>query len=102
MLLRPEPPGSIITQSGDMDNRLKTLLDSLKMPKEANSIPIGDTPKTDEKPFFCLLEDDNLITALKVKTDRLLENVTNQSEVILIIKVVTKTTRTIWGNMGLG
>ncbi len=28
-LLRPEPPGQIVTQSGDIDNRLKTLLDAL-------------------------------------------------------------------------
>ena len=31
-LLRPEPPGKIVTQSGDIDNRLKTLLDALKGP----------------------------------------------------------------------
>ena len=30
ILLRPEAPGSIITQGGDIDNRLKTLLDALK------------------------------------------------------------------------
>ena len=102
ILLKPEQPGSIITQSGDIDNRLKTLLDSLRTPKETNEIPSEDTPKKDENPFFCLLEDDNLITALNVKTERLLENITNQSEVILIIKVVVKSTRTIWENIGLG
>jgi hypothetical protein len=31
-LLRPEPPGNIVTQGGDMANRLKTLLDALKVP----------------------------------------------------------------------
>src|SRR6516165_5995099 len=27
--LRPQPPGSLITQGGDIDNRIKTLLDAL-------------------------------------------------------------------------
>ena len=38
-LLRPEPPGSIVTQGGDIDNRLKTLLDSLKsLPNQTHCI----------------------------------------------------------------
>src|SRR5262249_23140630 len=57
--LRPEPPGSIITQGGDIDNRLKTLLDALRMPKNAAEIPPRDSPAVHEDPFFCLLEDDN-------------------------------------------
>src|SRR5262249_16408835 len=48
--LRPEPP-SIITQGGDIDNRLKTLLDALRMPKVVTEIPPGDSPKGDEDPF---------------------------------------------------
>ena len=33
IMLRPgQPPGYIIGQGGDIDNRLKTLFDSLKMP----------------------------------------------------------------------
>lgn len=70
-LLRPEPPGRIVTQGGDIDNRLKTLLDALKVPREAE-IPPGAGPLEDESPFFCLLEDDALITSLDVRTDRLL------------------------------
>src|SRR2546425_13026292 len=31
-LLRPGPPGSVITRGGDIDNRLKTLFDALRMP----------------------------------------------------------------------
>src|SRR2546425_1957963 len=30
--LRPEPPGLLVTNSGDIDNRVKTLLDALRMP----------------------------------------------------------------------
>ncbi len=101
-LLRPEPPGSIITQAGDIDNRLKTLLDSLKMPKEPGAIPRNDVPREGEVPFFCLLEDDNLITKLNVNTDRLLDIGKNPSEVVLLIHVLTKATRATWDNDGLG
>ncbi len=44
VLLRPGPPGAIVTQGGDVDNRLKTLFDALRMPK-ANELPPGDQPK---------------------------------------------------------
>lgn len=47
-LLRPEPPGRIVTQGGDIDNRLKTLLDALKAPRESAEVPPGDTPSQDE------------------------------------------------------
>ncbi len=101
-LLRPEPPGSIITKGGDIDNRLKTLLDALKMPKEPNAIPRDDVPEEGEVPFFCLLEDDNLITKLSVNTDRLLDICEDPSEVVLLIHVLTKATRATWDNDGLG
>jgi hypothetical protein len=101
-LLRPEPPGSIITQAGDIDNRLKTLFDALKVPKEATAIPREDKPSSGETPFFCLLEDDNLITKVSVETDRLLNPCQSSSEVEMLIHVTTKTTRASWANMGLG
>jgi len=101
-LLRPEPPGSIITQAGDIDNRLKTLFDALKVPTEPTAIPSGDAPREGEDPFYCLLEDDNLITKVQVETDRLLVECKNPSEVVLLIHVTTKATRLSWANMGLG
>ena len=43
LFLRRDPPGSPIITGGDIDNRLKVLLDALKMPKSvAISHPIGD------------------------------------------------------------
>lgn len=102
IMLRPEPPGSIITQAGDIDNRLKTLFDALKVPKEATAIPSDDKPLEGETPFFCLLEDDNLITKVSVETDRLLYPNQSSSEVELLIHVTTKATRSSWANSGLG
>jgi len=101
-LLRPEAPGSVITQGGDIDNRLKTLFDSLRMPKNQNEIPSKISEGEFDNPFYCLLEDDNLITKVNVSTDRLLRKNAGQNDVVMIIHVTTKAVRAIWGNMGLG
>jgi hypothetical protein len=85
--LRPEPPGAIVTQGGDIDNRIKTFLDALKMPNEPQDIPQGALPSADEHPLFCLLEDDNLITGLNIKTDRWLEPNVPSSQVVLLTHV---------------
>lgn len=100
LMLRPEAPGAIVTQSGDIDNRLKTLFDALKLPK-GSELPKNDRPKDGETPFFCLLEDDNLITKLAVTTDRLLVPVTSTNDVELLIRVKTKATYVTWGNLVL-
>jgi len=102
ILLRPEAPGSVITQGGDIDNRLKTLFDSLRMPKNLNEIPSGISPSDVDNPFFCLLEDDNLITKVSVSTDRLLRKDSQQNDVLLVIHVVTKRVRDIIVSSGLG
>jgi hypothetical protein len=98
VLLRPEEPGNIITQGGDIDNRLKTLLDSLQMPKP-NQIPSGDVPRKHENPFYCLLEDDNLITELSLVTDRLLLPVEDQHDVILLMQVTLEFTHQHFTNI---
>jgi hypothetical protein len=72
LLMRPGRPGAVIS-AGDIDNRLKTLIDALKMPGSAAEIPGDKQP--DEDPFFVLLEDDSLITQASVETDTLLEPV---------------------------
>lgn len=99
--LRPEPPGCIVTQGGDIDNRLKTLFDALRMPKEEQEIPKGDIPGENENPFFCLLEDDNLITKVAVTTDRLLKPCDDSSFVNLLIAVRTKATQLFFDNIDI-
>ena len=101
VFLRPEPPGSLLTQGGDIDNRLKTLFDALRMPKAKTEMPNGDLPGPDEDPFFCLLEDDNLVSAVTVHTDRLLKATPSRSHVHLLISVTTKPTVATWGNISL-
>jgi hypothetical protein len=71
LFLRRDNPGNLINNLGDIDNRIKVLFDGLRLPrdvKELGGLPIGK----DEDPFFCLLEDDKLITSVTVTTDRLI------------------------------
>lgn len=97
-LLRPEPPGGLITQGGDLDNRLKTLFDALTMPRFSNALPSGAVPQSDQTPFFCLLEDDNLVTAVSVRTEQLLEPDIDSAFVDASIHVLTRVTRPTMGN----
>lgn len=90
LMLWPQPAGAIISAGGDIDNRLKTLFDALKVPSEPSALPSGATPGSDETPFFCLLQDDRLITRVNVETDQLLEPVTSQADVALFIRVATR------------
>ena len=99
LFLRPEPPGSLAAHGGDLDNRIKTLLDALRMPS-AGELPTGDAPKTDEEPFFCLLQDDALVTKLSIRADRLLDN-PSPGEAMLVIHVSVKATRLTFANIGL-
>ncbi len=69
LFLRRDHPGGLVESGGDIDNRMKVLLDALQIPKNCSKI---DLPGTDEDPFYCLLTDDSLITELKITTDRLL------------------------------
>jgi hypothetical protein len=100
-MLWPQAAGAIITSGGDIDNRLKTLLDSLKMPSEPTALPKGIVPQQGEMPFFCLLEDDSLVTRLSVETDYLLEPVNGSSEVELWIRVRTHQVRVVIATTGL-
>ena len=88
-MLRPEAPGHFVMQGGDIDNKVKTLLDAFSVPQD-NQILKDDHPVPDESPLFCLLEDDNLITSLEIKTGRLLVPTDNPSEVFLMIHVRTR------------
>jgi hypothetical protein len=103
VLLRPEAPGKLITQGGDIDNRVKTLFDALTMPRHQNALPPNAMPTSEQTPFFfCLLEDDNLVTSVSVKTEQLLEPVTDLSVVEVYIEINTKVTRLTMGNGNFG
>jgi hypothetical protein len=88
MFLRKEAPGRIY-QGGDIDNRIKTLLDALAVPQHDEQV---DRP-TIVGMTHCLLEDDSLITGLDIHTHRLLgSNKTTTNEVRLIMEVDVQVT----------
>jgi len=74
LFLRRDIPGSAI-QAGDIDNRVKTLIDALRKPDNANELKGNELPSQGEDPFFCLLENDKLVSHFAVETDTLLDEI---------------------------
>jgi hypothetical protein len=68
LFLRKEQPGKVY-QGGDIDGRIKTLLDSLTMPQHVEQV-LETTQEN--QPIYCLLEEDSLVSGLQVETERLL------------------------------
>lgn len=99
--LRREIPGQLIGDGGDLDNRLKTLFDALRMPQDDNEVR-GFSPGPGEGIFLCLLEDDKLITGFRITTDRLLEppvSARDTNNVRLVIQVEVKATKVTEENL---
>jgi hypothetical protein len=92
LFLRRDFPQGVIS-AGDLDNRIKTLIDALRKPHNANELRGNESPGPDEDPFYCLLQDDDLVTGLSVQTDMLLSppnGDAGQNEVKLVISVELK------------
>jgi hypothetical protein len=89
LFLRKEEPGRVY-QGGDIDNRIKTLLDALSVPPHDEHVM--DDPTIGD-PIYCLLEDDDLITRLDIETHKLLSRPNaSQHEVRLVIEVDVRVT----------
>jgi hypothetical protein len=89
LFLRRDAPGNLIENGGDIDNRIKVLLDGLRIPKNISELG-GFAIDADEDPFYCLLEDDRLVTRISVTTDRLIvpkQADENINDVLLVIQV---------------
>lgn len=121
-MLWPEEQGVISKVGGDIDNRLKTLFDALQCP-DVNQIKPVKERFADKQPFFCLLENDKLITSVNIKTHTLLRSVDQtdvsnicvhkkleeeklndkecETNVSVLIHVVVKTTNISWDTIGL-
>ncbi len=106
LFLRKGSPGKVFN-SGDIDNRIKTLFDALKTPDQREEV--GEHykdrgPDRGEDPFFCLLEDDGLVARVSVETDMLLEPVAggipSDSDARLILTVKLRPSTLLISNMG--
>ena len=87
LFLRPEDSGTIYA-GGDLDNRIKTLFDALRIAKDKQELG-GAEPSSE--PIYCLLEDDRLISEIRVNADQLLllpkcESI-NPNDVFLVVEV---------------
>jgi hypothetical protein len=91
LFLRPEDP-NLFSERGDLDARLKTIFDALRMPANLNEAG-GVGPAENEHPFFLLLEDDKLVTEVRVVTDKLLFPPKTANDAFLVIHVKLKPTR---------
>lgn len=93
LFLRAEAPGALFPNAhGDLDNRLKVLFDALRMPA-LSELPPTAVPEETQRPFFCLMEDDKLITAVRVETERLLDEPGGHNRVQLVVRVTVKARR---------
>jgi hypothetical protein len=101
LFLRRGIPGRLISSDGDLDNRIKILFDSLRMPADDNEVR-GVEQKGDARGIICLLEDDGLITGFRVTSDQILDPLTDQNRhnVQLIVNVEIKLTKITDENMG--
>jgi hypothetical protein len=99
-LLRATSPGALLRQGGDLDNQLKTLFDALRCPQRVEELAPRDAPMAGEEPFFCLLDDDERISDLRVSTDRYLAP-TDPKAVHVSIFVRTRPAHTIYANLPL-
>lgn len=104
LFLRPTPPGGVL-QSGDIDNRVKTLFDALKRPTQLQEVGEYRSPSPDEQPFFfCLLDNDSLVAKLTVETDTLLEplggGIPCDTDARLVIGVTLRPQTVTVGNLG--
>jgi hypothetical protein len=101
LFLRPSKPGGVVTNQGDLDGRLKTLLDALSIP-DANQQ--YEDRLTNGKPLFVLLENDRLVSKVSVESDQLLEQSVPPDEnfVRLVITVSIRPYEMHLGNMQFG
>jgi hypothetical protein len=63
------------------------------------------SPSQDENPFYCLLEDDRLISKVSVDTDTLLqviEKESNANDARLVITVKVRPAELSWDNVAFG
>jgi hypothetical protein len=97
-------PGEVMA-SGDIDNRLKTIFDALRMPATKEELGGYGTPAEDKTPFYCLLSDDKLISRVSVETDTLLQPTSPEAgnnDARLVIAIKLRPVDVGWDNISFG
>jgi len=102
LVMRQDKTSGFFTK-GDIDNKVKFLVDCLRVPS-AEQLKKGDWNRL-PNPCHVVLEDDNMITQINVESDQLLDNGTaNQGldRSVVIIDVELKPYELHLGNIGFG
>jgi hypothetical protein len=77
-------------RTADLDNKLKTLLDALRVPQSPEEVGKA-TPSSEHEVVYCLLEDDALISRLTVETYQLLEEPSKGDVLHLHVTILPRT-----------
>jgi hypothetical protein len=101
LFLRKEQPGKVY-QGGDLDGRIKTIIDSLTMPQHSEQVTERTSTKAD--PVYCLMEDDSLVSGVHVESERLLTDQSHAKDYVkLVIEVDVRVRQaTIYNQSFLG
>ena len=97
-ILVPHGIGKLVNNGGDIDNRVKTLFDALRIPSVSTEIPKIDNFDYTDVGMYCLLQDDKLINRVSIQTYRDHDSLDKDS-VRCLIEVKTKITATLYGNL---
>jgi len=96
-LLLPHKVGKLVQNGGDIDNRIKTLFDGLRIPAALSEIPSTDSFDYGQEGMYCLLQDDKLINRIAIQTYQDYASPDNDS-VRCFIEIQTRVTAALWGN----
>lgn len=97
-ILVPHEVGRIVQNGGDIDNRIKTLFDALRVPAVSSEIPSSDQFEYGQTGMYCLLQDDKLINRVSIRSYQDHAPIDADS-VKCLIEVETKITKALWGNL---
>ncbi len=91
IILVPDGPGTV-NRSGDLDNRVSILVDTLTLPQlNVTTGALGSPPTPEETPFFVLFADDSCVTRIVAEMATMLEPVNDAAtfdQVRVMIKVI--------------
>jgi len=97
-ILVPHEVGRIVQNGGDIDNRIKTLFDALRVPSVQDEIPTSDSFDYSNGGMYCLLEDDKLINRVSIRSYQDHDPIDDDS-VKCIIQAQTRITAALLGNL---
>ena len=72
-------------RAGDLDNRIKTLVDGLTRPANSQQLQ-GYVPPSNFGPTYCLLDDDGLVQGLSVETRPWYDPGADADEALVLVK----------------